>query len=179
VVSSDPLAELVERVRAAEPRAGETRVVLVDGRSGSGKTALAARLAGELGAPIVELEHLYAGWDGLDDGIELLRTAVLEPLAAGDAVFVPHYDWLAERWAEPRPLAPTEVLVVEGVGAGARAAARYASLLIWVELAADERMKRALARDGDLYRPHWERWAAQEDALLARENTPARADVVL
>lgn len=178
-MSSDPLAELVERVRAAEPRAGGTRVVLVDGRSGSGKTAVAARLAGALAAPIVALEHLYAGWDGLDDGIELLRTAVLEPLAAGGAVFVPHYDWVAGGWAEPRPLEPTDVLVVEGVGAGARASARYASLLIWVELAADERMKRALARDGDLYRPHWERWAAQEDVLLAREETPNRADVIL
>jgi len=175
-VSVDPL---VERVLAAEPRAGETRVVLVDGRSGSGKTAVAARLAVELDAPIVELEYLYAGWDGLEEGIELLRTAVLEPLASGGAILVPHYDWLAERWAEPWPLEPTDVLVVEGVGAGARAAARYASLLIWVELAADERMKRALARDGDLYRPHWERWAAQEDALLAREETPARADVIL
>jgi uridine kinase len=178
-VSGGPVADLVARVRAAQPRAGETRVVLVDGRSGAGKTALAARLAEALAAPVVELEHLYAGWDGLEEGIELLRTAVLEPLASGRAVFVPHYDWLAGDWAEPWPLGRSDVLVVEGVGAGARAAARYASLLIWVELAADERMKRALARDGDLYRPHWERWADQEDALLAREETPARADVIV
>ena len=29
------------------------------------------------------------------------------------------------------------------------------------------RYERAMGRDGDTFRPHWERWAAQEEALLA------------
>jgi len=29
------------------------------------------------------------------------------------------------------------------------------------------RYERAMARDGDTFRPHWERWAGQEEALLA------------
>ena len=41
------------------------------------------------------------------------------------------------------------------------------------------RRARALARDGAVYAPHWDRWAAQEDALLARERTSERADVEL
>ena len=68
---------------------------------------------------------------------------------------------------------------MEGVGAGARAAATFTSVLVWLELAADLRQERALARDGDLFRPHWQRWAAQEDVLLAREQTRARADLVV
>ncbi len=32
-------------------------------------------------------------------------------------------------------------------------------------------------RDGDLYAPNWERWARQEEEMLARERTPERADV--
>ena len=173
------IAALAERVRSATPRAGTTRVVLVDGRSGSGKTAFATRLAGALDAPVVELEYLYAGWDGLESGIELLQTAVLEPLAQGLPVSVPRYDWAAGRWGEPWPLGRPEVLVVEGVGAGVRAAAAHAVLLVWVELPDEERRQRALARDGDLYRPHWDRWAAQEEALLSREQTPTRADVTV
>ena len=70
-------------------------------------------------------------------------------------------------------------MIVEGVGAGARAAATFTSVLVWLELADALRQERALARDGDRFRPHWQRWAAQEDVLLAREQTPSRADVVL
>ncbi len=132
-----------------------------------------------LGCPTIELEQLYPGWDGLQQGVDLLVSAVLEPLAAGQRALVPRYDWIEQRYAEPWALEPPELLIVEGVGAGARAAARYASVLVWLELAAETRRHRALARDGDVFRPHWSQWTAQEEALLAREATPSRADVVL
>ena len=32
---------------------------------------------------------------------------------------------------------------------------------------------------GKTFAPHWDTWAAQEDALLARERTPERADIVM
>ena len=76
-------AHLLDALRAAPPRAGATRVLAIDGRSGAGKSTLARALAGELGAPLVALEDLYGGWDGLERGVELLREAVLEPLAQG------------------------------------------------------------------------------------------------
>ncbi|MEO5876543.1 MAG: hypothetical protein ABIS86_01830 [Streptosporangiaceae bacterium] len=167
------------RLRAAEPRAGAARVLAVDGRSGSGKSTLAVGLAAELGAPIVRLEDLYGGWDGLADGVDRLVSDVLVPIAGGRRALVPRYDWHAGRWAEPVPLDPPAELVVEGVGAGSRSAARYLSVLVWIEAAADVRRDRALARDGDTYRPNWDRWAAQEDALFARERTAERADVVV
>jgi anthranilate synthase component 1/para-aminobenzoate synthetase len=77
------------------------------------------------------------------------------------------------------PLDPPELLIVEGVGAGARRAAAFESVLVWLESAAVVRKKRALERDGEVFAPHWERWAAQEDAMLARERTPERADMVI
>lgn len=166
-------------LRGAVARAGGTRVVGVDGRSGAGKSFLAAELRTGLGAPMVSLEDLYGGWDGLENGIDLLVREVLEPLAAGRAARVPRYDWIAGRWAEPVVLDPPELLIVEGVGAGARRAAVYESVLVWLEAPLSVRKKRALDRDGETFAPHWDRWAAQEDAMLARERTPERADLVL
>jgi uridine kinase len=154
-------------------------VIAIDGRSGSGKTSLAARLRSGLPAPVVTLEDLYGGWDGLERGIDLLVSEVLEPLAAGLAARVPKYDWVAGAWATPWVLEPPEVLIVEGVGAGARRAAAYASLLIWVEAAESVRKQRALDRDGPAFGPHWDMWAAQEDAVLVRERTAERADIVI
>ena len=104
---------------------------------------------------------------------------MLAPLAAGRTAEIPRYDWAEGRWAEGYSLAPPPLLVVEGVGAGALRAAPYLSLLVWLELGDESRKQRALERDGEVFRPHWERWAAQERAMLARERTSERADLVL
>jgi len=168
-----------ERLLDGPARAGRTRVIAIDGRSGSGKTSLAAELSHELTVPVVTLEDLYGGWDGLERGIDLLVSAVLEPVAAGRAARVPRYDWTAGEWGDAWLLEPPDVLIVEGVGAGARRAARYESRLVWMEAAPSVRKKRALERDGETFAPHWDRWAAREDALLARECTPERADLVI
>lgn len=173
------VARIGAALRGAGARAGRTRVVAIDGRSGAGKTVLAEALRGELGAPVVSLEDLYGGWDGLERGIGLLVTDVLEPLAAGRTARVPRYDWEAGDWAEPVPLPPPDVLIVEGAGAGARRAAAFESLLVWLESPPSVRKKRALERDGETFAPYWDQWAAQEDAMLARERTQERADLVL
>ena len=173
------LAAIAEAARRAVPRSGRTRVVAVDGRSGAGKTSLAAGLRAELGAPVVSLEDLYGGWDGLERGIDLLVSEVLEPLRAGRPASVPRYDWVTASWQMPWTLEPPGILVVEGVGAGARRAAAYESVLVWMETAASVRKKRALDRDGQTFAPYWDMWAAEEDAMIARERTPQRADLVI
>jgi para-aminobenzoate synthetase len=151
----------------------------VDGRSGAGKTSLATALQAALGMPLVALEYLYGGWDGLERGIDLLVSEVLEPIAHGRTARVPRYNWIAAAWDTPWTLAPPEVLIVEGVGAGARRAAAYASVLVWMEEPAPVRRRRALDRDGETFAAYWDAWAAQEDAMLARERTPERADLVI
>jgi uridine kinase len=176
---SDGLIRIPSALRRAAPRAGATRVVAVDGRSGAGKTSLAAALAVRLDAAVVSLEGLYGGWDGLEHGIDLLVSDVLRPLAAGQAARVPRYDWVAREWTEPLLLEPPEVLIVEGVGSGARRAAAFESLLVWLEVPAPTRKKRALDRDGETFAPYWDQWSAQEDQLLARERTPDRADIII
>jgi uridine kinase len=172
------IASVARLARWRAPRAGRTRVIAVDGRSGAGKTSFAAALQAALDAPVVTLEDLYGGWDGLERGVDVLVSKVFEPLAAGRAALVPRYDWVAGGWDTPWTLEPPEVLIVEGVGAGARRAAAYESVLVWMEEPAPVRKKRALDRDGDTFAPYWDAWAAQEDAMLARERTPDRADIV-
>jgi hypothetical protein len=88
------------------------------------------------------------------------------------------WDWAADRPGRWNPLDPERPLVVEGCGALSRAARRRATFGIWVELDAPERRRRALARDGDAYAPHWDRWAWQEQTFAAREHPRENADVV-
>jgi len=60
-----------------------------------------------------------------------------------------------------------------------RPARHQVAVSVWVDAARDVRLARGIARDGESYRPHWERWAAQEDALFAADGTRARADLVI
>ncbi|UER55771.1 hypothetical protein HJG43_06415 [Kineosporiaceae bacterium SCSIO 59966] len=183
-VPAADVAALAARVRRSPPRAGRTRVVAVDGPSGSGKSTLADALAGALGGaagpvPVVRMDDLYPGWDGLADAVPLLVEGVLEPLSRGEPGCYRRFDWAAGRYAEAHDVPAGDVLVVEGVGSGARACAPYLSLLVWVEAPRAVRFARGMARDGDAFRPHWQQWAEQETAHFAAEGTRDRADVHL
>lgn len=170
------LAEVAATVRATPPRCGATRLVCVDGPSASGKTVLAGRLAAALGQPpVLHMDDLYPGWDGLAQAVPLLHEQVVGPLAAGRAARYRRYDWERGVYAEEHDLGTPPVLVVEGVGAGARPVAAHAVLLVWVQAPQDERFRRGIARDGEAYRPHWERWARQERAHHGAERTRDRA----
>ncbi len=170
-------AALADRVRAAPPRAGTCRVVAVDGPSGAGKSTLAAGLAAELGAPVVRVDDLIPGWSGLSVASGIVRRDVLEPLARGDEAAYRRYDWDRGEYAEwcPVPLAP--YLVVEGCASGSRELAPYLSLLVWVDAPRTLRFERGMERDGEVFRPHWERWETDSQELFAREGTAERADV--
>jgi hypothetical protein len=166
-------------LEGAGPRCGRTRVVAVDGPSGSGKTTLALGLVEALGCPAVHMDELYPGWDGLADAVPLLVERVLAPLSRGEPATYRVWDWEASDWGGSRTVHPAPHLVVEGCGSSVGAAGAFAALRVWMEAPRAERMRRGVARDGETFRPHWERWAAQEEVLFAEDRTRDRADLVL
>ncbi|TWG24111.1 uridine kinase [Actinoplanes teichomyceticus] len=173
------MARVVEWARGREPSAGGRRVLAVEGRSGSGKTTLARGVADRLGAPLIHMDDLYAGWDGLEPGVLALRDWVLRPLAENRRAVWRRWDWAAGAYAEEHPVPDAGWLVVEGVGAGAGRLRAYRSGLIWLDSPGWLRKRRALARDGATYAPHWDRWARQEDAFYAAERVRDHADLVI
>jgi uridine kinase len=153
-------------------------LVCVDGPAGSGKTTLGKALAERTGAQLVHGDDLMEGWRGLDAvGRQLVRLA--EALAAGRPGSYDHFDWQHHRYDRTVPVAPAPWLVVEGVGSGAAALAAYTTVLVWVEVDDELRLRRGLARDGEAMRQHWLTFMADERALFARERTRERADVVV
>lgn len=157
---------------------GPGRLICVDGPAGSGKTTLATALADMTQAPLVHMDDLYAGWDGLADGIAQLGTILL-PLVEGAPGSYRRYDWHRGAYAETVMVPPSPLLVIEGVGSGAAAYDRFRTALAWVDAPYDLRMQRGLDRDGDTFAPHWDAWAATEAEHFAENRTEARADVVV
>jgi uridine kinase len=172
------LRELAERIRAAEPPAGiATRIVAVDGPGGAGKTTLADRLAGELGAEIVRTDE-FASWDEPLDWWPRLISEALEPLSRNEPARYRCTSW----WDEPeqwREVRPSEFVVLEGVSASRDAFRPFLTYAIWVETPRRLRLARGLERDGDAARPQWDEWMAAEDAYVERERPHERADAVL
>lgn len=173
------LATLVAR---QPPLLSRTRLVLLDGRAGAGKTTLATALARWLRrtcpVSVLAMDDLYAGWGGLPGVGRELHEQVVRPLADGVRPRVRPWDWHADRRAPARALPPAAVLLVEGVGCWSTSVARWVSLLVWVQMPTEQRRRRALARDGDGFAPHWDAWAADEERVHRREGTRAHAHIV-
>ncbi|PRX19786.1 hypothetical protein CLV67_10951 [Actinoplanes italicus] len=161
------------------PSACPRRVVAVEGRSGSGKTTLARAVATGLGAPLLHMDDLYAGWDGLRDGVTTLHDRVLLPLAEGRPAVWQRWDWTTGAYAEEHRVPDSDWLLVEGVGSGARVLRPYLSGVVWIEALDAVRKERALARDGQTYAPHWARWARQEEAYYAADQVREAAGLIL
>lgn len=151
-------------------------LLTIEGRSGSGKSRLAERILRrarhEVGADVeaFHLEDLYPGWDGLASGVDAYADMLSRLLEGRDAPWRA-WDWDRNAYEETERVVSARVplLILEGVGASAPGHPGLEGHFgVWLCLDPDIRRHRALRRDGELYRPYWDMWAAQERELFDR-----------
>jgi len=156
-------------------------IIGIDGRSGSGKTRLSELLeqslsAEGIGVRVLHLDSIYPGWDGLAEGTKTWQK-ISRNLRKGKPASYREWDWHADAPGPKYTIDPAQetIIICEGVGASAGTC----DVRILVKAPDELRYRRAIARDGETYRPHWERWAAQEEALFAAYSaTYAQADII-
>ena len=156
-------------------------IIGIDGRSGSGKTRLSELLEQSLSAEgicvrVLNLDSIYPGWDGLEEGTKTWQE-ISRNLHKGKPASYREWDWHADAPGPEHTINPAQeiVIICEGVGA----IAGTCDVRILVKAPNELRYRRAIDRDGETYRPHWERWAAQEEALFAAYSaTYAQADII-
>ncbi len=174
--AADALAPVGARATSGAPTS-----VLIDGQSGAGKTTLAARLRELWAGPVevVALDDVYPGWDGLAAGAEAARAQILVPWSEGRDAAWRRWDWARSAPGDERLTRADASLIIEGSGVLTEASAAYAPIRVWLDSPEAARRERALTRDGDAYRPHWERWAAQERSHLERDNPRSLATLIV
>lgn len=154
---------------------GTPPCVLIDGRSGAGKTLLAAELAAKEGAVVVSIDDVYPGWDGLDAGSWQIHHFLLRPRQAGLPGRYQPWLWEENRRGDWVDVPADLPLIVEGCGALRLDTPTEFTRRIWLETPDEVRIRRALERDGQMYAPHWRRWALQEERFLALHRSPELA----
>ena len=172
----DPLVQLID---SRAPACGSTTVIAVDGPSGAGKTDFCGGLAAALGAPVLHFDDIYPGWSGLTATPQMIVDGVLSPLSIGETGSIARWDWDHQQPSETIHFTPTPLLILDGVGSGARVCRPFLSLLIWLDAPASTRKRRALTRDGGAYEPFWDMWSVQERELFASDDIRGNADVVV
>lgn len=170
------------------PRVGRPAVLAVDGRSGAGKSTVAARLAAALPRAAVVSTDDVAWHEPLFGWAGLLREGVLRPARDGRSVrFVPPAWASRGRAGAIEVPAGLDLLVVEGTGSGQAALSDLLDAVVWVQSDEHEAKARGLARDvasgvngGEAAAEEfWAGWMAHEDPFFEADRPWSRADAIL
>ena len=156
-------------------------IVAVDGRSASGKSTLAARVAARHGAATVVHTDDVAWYLSFFDWDRELAGHVLEPVRQGLAVRYRPAAW-DERARDGAVEVPAgiELVLVEGVGSSRGSLVPLLDAAVWVQSDDVRARTRGLARDGgdpDAI-AFWDAWDREERPFLERDRPWTRARLI-
>jgi hypothetical protein len=177
------LAELGRVLLAAtDPPAGRPVVLGIGGRSSSGKTILAGRLATEMSPAVVVHTDDIAWRQAVLDWDRLLLGGVLEPARRGRPVAYRPPKWHEHcRPGAVEVPAGSGVLIVEGVGATRRTLAPMLDATVWVQADAAvlDRRNESRIGAGEMTAADHRAWMAEEDPFLRTDRAWERATIVV
>ncbi|MFF2546111.1 hypothetical protein ACFVUY_26560 [Kitasatospora sp. NPDC058063] len=171
---------------------GTTRIVAIDGTGGSGKTTLAAAVAGHLdGAVIVHVDDFYRPMPARERELldaeqgyhryfdwERLRDQVLIPLRDDRAARYQSYDWASGQLGAWREIASGTVVIVEGVYSARPELAHYYHFTAYVDTPRGVCLQRVRAR-GENPEAWIGRWRAAEDHYVETTWPQTRAKLLV
>jgi uridine kinase len=170
-------------------------LVAIDGHSAAGKSTLAAEVAGQIQAVVIDGDDFYAGgtgeeWDNMSPAEKAAhcidwrrQRPVLETLARGEEAWWRPYDWDAGdgRLADRPTVCPSApVVILEGVYSARPELADLFHLRVLYDAAADLRHSRWIEREGPGYLDDWaRRWSEAEEWYFTQVMPPEEFDLVL
>lgn len=172
-------AETQALLADAPARLGTTKLVLIDGHSGAGKTTFAEALSRLVGGELVHTDDLLDGWQDQFTYWKGLVRNVFDPIADGRAGGYWRYDWVLGKFVEWVAVKPAPVLIVEGVGAARAPGRALASLTVFIDAPRSLREARSLSRDGQAMQTQLAHWRHREALHFGADATAWCADLVV
>lgn len=180
-------AELYQLVQALA-ESGRAAVVAVDGRCGSGKTALGTALGRAFGCPVVHTDDYYLpfarrsqNWQATPAAnmdFARLRAEVLDPLRAGQPAVYRPYDCHADCFGAEVPLPARRLLVLEGSYSHHPILGGY-DMTVFVTCPPQCQAERLHTREGENYDMFRSCWVPLEEGYFAVFDIENKADCVV
>ena len=179
-VDNEQLGQLIDGLT---PR-GQQRLIMVDGRSGNGKTTFAHKLMTLFDAALIHTDdvswHLHP-----TDWVQEILEGVIGPWQRGVDIAYKPPGWtkMGREGLIEAPAKP--MLIIEGVGAGRAELATYADLVTWVQAGTKVAYSRGIARDVKQGRTQreaeefWVEWMSVENPFLASDRPWTRARLIV
>ena len=170
------LDAILSQIKNTKPKTQSTFTLAIDGPAGSGKTTLARRIENSFPNQSVEVIHmddLYNGWeDALSPQLtKTLVNQILIPISEGKPFGYRKYDWLNKKFGELQSIKAPDLLILEGVGSGQKAARKFLDHLIWIDIEMEVGLQRVLGRDGDYLETEMRVWQLRESEHFRIDNT--------
>lgn len=165
-------------------------IVAIDGRCGSGKTTLAARLAQDLSAAVFHMDDFFLrphqrtearlGESGGNVDYERFLSEVLMPLAAGETVTYRPFSCAKKALEAPITVEAKPVAIVEGSYACHPALWEHYDLRVFLTVAPQEQLRRIRLRSGEEKAAVFaSRWIPLEERYFAAFDIERRCDIIL
>ena len=180
MVQVSNLSELVDKVNESSKKCGQTKIIVIDGPAGSGKTTLAKSLSGLLeNCPIIHMDEIYEGWENAlsPKTFKDLVEWIINPLLENKSIEYKKYDWNLEQRIEKIVINNSKIIIIEGVGSSSFDISKHASLKLWIEVNKETGINRVLTRDGLHIQEQMKTWQSQESKFFIENNSKENSDI--
>ena len=180
MVQVSNLSELVDKVNESSKKCGQTKIIVIDGPAGSGKTTLAKSLSGLLeNCPIIHMDEIYEGWENAlsPKTFKDLVEWIINPLLENNSIEYIKYDWNLEQRIEKIVINNSKIIIIEGVGSSSFEISKHASLKLWIEVNKETGINRVLTRDGLHIQEQMKTWQSQESKFFIENNSKENSDI--
>jgi uridine kinase len=160
-------------------------LILIDGRSGNGKSFIAGKIKNLLHYPVLSTDDIAWNNHPINWDTEL-KDKIIKPWLKGSNINYRPSGWLSANRKGEIKINWAEVLIIEGVGAGRLSLNSEKTLLIWVQADTAKIYQRGISRDilkekrsKSEAEAFWANWKSYEDPFLAKEKPWERADLII
>ncbi len=159
-------------------------IIAIDGPAGAGKTTLAEHLSVALSlrykTTTIHMDSLYHGWSTpfdhhLKDALVKAATSHKKAIAYS----LPQFNWSRNEFGEEQAVRPSELLILEGVGASQSIIRPYLAASIWIEVEPKKGLERVLLRDGQAISNEMAKWLELQEQHFSEEESEKSADFLL
>ena len=159
-------------------------LIAIDGPAGAGKTTLAAKFFAEFSVDksvvVIHMDDLYDGWDNaLGDTLTTTLAQILQAYKTANEFTLPIFNWSTMAFDSTRCFQPSDIVIIEGVGAGQKIVRDAGATLYWLDIEPEKGLARVLQRDGFAIESQMRRWQITQDAHFAGDATRMHADHII